>query len=240
MKKRVSGLLTLENLSFSYGNKVILKNICLDLPLKSFVSIAGESGSGKSTLLYILAGLLKPSSGAYNFEGNLLQRMGKFSAAQFRRENVGVLFQDFRLLPFLTTEQNIKLPLYFLPEKIENSKVSHILSELKISHRRRAYPKDLSGGEAQRTAMGRAMVLEPKLLLLDEPTGNLDHETEKNILEYLMSFREKRGLTIVCITHSKYMMQNSDEVWELKDGVLSKNTRKAHNKSKSKSKKRQT
>ena len=227
MKKKTNLLLSLENLSFCYGNKTILKDIFFELPYRSFVSIIGESGSGKSTLLYILAGLLRPDSGKYIFEESSIQRMGKFSAAQFRRKNIGILFQDFRLLPFLTAEQNIKLPLYFLPEKIDDHKVDHALNELKIAHRKKAYPKDLSGGEAQRTAMARATILEPKLLLLDEPTGNLDQEIEKNILQYLMKFREKQGLTIVCVTHSKYMMQQSDAIWSLKEATLRKKGRSA-------------
>ena len=220
LKKK--NLLTLKHLSFSYGERIILKDICLDIVSKSFTSIIGESGSGKSTLLYILAGLLKPDAGEYVFQEQPLQNMGKFSAAQFRRTNIGVLFQDFRLLPFLTAKQNIKLPLYFLPEKIQNTKVENMLDELKISHRQKAYPRDLSGGEAQRTAMARAMVLEPKLLLLDEPTGNLDFDTEKSIVQYLRKFRKQRGLSIICITHSKYITAESDEVWTLKKGVLSK------------------
>ena len=215
-------LVKLNKLSFSYHKKKILENINLDIHQKSFITIAGTSGSGKSTLLYILAALLKPKSGEYFLSKKPVHQMGKFKMAKFRRDNIGILFQDFRLLPFLTTQQNIKLPLYFLSEKINKNRVNHLLDELKISHRKKAYPKDLSGGEAQRTAIARSIILQPKLLLLDEPTGNLDATTEKIIIEYLMKFRKKNKLTIVCITHSHYIMEQADEVWTLKDAILVK------------------
>ena len=213
-------LLTLNKVSFSYKQRNILTNVNLAIDQQSFIVVAGESGTGKSTLLYILAGLLKPDSGSYFFSKKAIHEMGKFAAARFRRDNIGILFQDFRLLPFLTAEQNIRFPLYFLPEKMDSSKVTRLLDELKIDHRKKAYPKHLSGGEAQRTAIARSMILQPQLLLLDEPTGNLDVKTEKLIVEYLMKFRTKYKLTILCVTHSKYIMKQADKVWHLRDKVL--------------------
>ena len=220
-RKSETCFLKLDQITFSYQKKQILRNVDLSLPPESFTSIVGESGSGKSTLLYILSGLLKPQKGRYSFQGRSIHKMGKFSIAKFRRENIGILFQDFRLLPFLNAEQNVKLPLYFLPERIDRSKSGKLLEELKISHRRKAYPRDLSGGEAQRTAIARAMILQPKLLLLDEPTGNLDRDTEKRIIDHLIKFRKKYKLTIVCVTHSDYVIQKAHEVWYLSKGRLS-------------------
>ncbi len=213
-------LLKLKEVSFSYKQSNILENVNLTIDQKSFIVLAGESGTGKSTLLYILAGLLKPDSGEYLFSNRPVHEMGKFATAQFRRENIGILFQDFRLLPFLTAEQNIRFPLYFLSEKMDSNKVNRLLDELKIDHRKKAYPKNLSGGEAQRTAIARSMILQPQLLLLDEPTGNLDAKTEKLIVDSLMKFRTKYKLTIFCVTHSKYIMKQADKVWHLGNKVL--------------------
>ena len=152
----------------------------------------------------------------YYFENMEVSQFNKFDLARFRRKNIGILFQDFRLLPFLNVKQNIKLPLFFLPEKIKGEKVTEIMQSLKILHRRKAFPKDISGGEAQRTAIARAMILRPKILLLDEPTGNLDRETEKSIVKILLNYK-KQGMTIVVISHSHNMAKTADYVFEVKN-----------------------
>ena len=208
---------TLKDISFSYGKKNILENINLEIPKSSFVCLVGESGAGKSTLLYILAGLLRPDIGTYFFENMEVHRFNKFDLAVFRRKNIGILFQDFRLLPFLNMEQNIKLPLFFLPEKIMKEKIIEVMQSLKILHRRKAFPKDISGGEAQRTAIARAIILKPKILLLDEPTGNLDKETGKRIIEILHRYKKKEKITIVAVSHSEDMIGAADHVWEIKN-----------------------
>ena len=220
---------SLKDVSFYYGKKSILENINLEISRSSFICVIGESGAGKSTLLYILAGLLKPNRGAYSFENIEVNRLNKFDLARFRRKNIGILFQDFRLLPFLNVEQNIKLPLFFFPERIIKEKTIEIMQSLKILHRRKAFPKDISGGEAQRTAIARAMIIRPKILLLDEPTGNLDRETAKKIIEILLNYKEKEKITIVAVSHSENMARVADHVWELKSKKMELKNKRRRN-----------
>ena len=218
--KNVPSICSLKNVSFFYGKKCILNNINFHVSENTFVCLTGKSGAGKSTLLYILAGLLKPSQGGYYFKNMEINDLNKFRLAGFRRKNIGILFQDFRLLPFLNVEQNIRLPLFFVPERIIKEKIISIMQELKILNRKKAFPKDISGGEAQRTAIARAMILKPKILLLDEPTGNLDKETEKKILEILLEYKKKEKITIIAISHSENIAKKADYIWELKNQTI--------------------
>lgn len=213
-------LLTLSKISLSYGKRIILNGIDLDIPSGSFTVIAGESGSGKSTLLYILGGFLRPDEGSYEFSGRRVYgRFGEFGLGRFRKKHVGFLFQDFRLLPFLTVEQNIKFPSLFSGKKIEKHQLKAQMENLGIAHRAKAHPNSISGGEAQRTALARALLMNPPLLLLDEPTGNLDNTTEAAIVNVLSDLKTK-GLTLVCVSHSSYIMQKADVVLRLIDGKL--------------------
>ncbi|MBX3720519.1 MAG: ATP-binding cassette domain-containing protein [Turneriella sp.] len=213
-------LITLKNLSFSYGKRKILDAIDLDFAPGSFSVIAGESGSGKSTLLYILGGFQRPGGGEYLFRGNrVYRRFGEFGLGSFRKKNIGFLFQDFRLLPFLTVEQNIRFPVYFSGIRFENARLKERMEQLGIAHRARAYPSAISGGEAQRTGLCRALLMDPPLLLLDEPTGNLDRATEQAIVDVLQALK-KSGLTLICVSHSAFIMECADRVIHLKDGKI--------------------
>jgi len=220
----------MKNLSFSYGERTILEDINLSIKKNTFISIMGKSGEGKSTLLYILGGFIKPNNGSYLFENKNVFSFGEFGLGKFRKKNIGYLFQDFRLLPFLNVEQNIRFPFYFSGKKYEKYKQQSLMEELGIWHRRKAYPREISGGEAQRVALGRALMLEPKVLLLDEPTGNLDESTEIEILNILLSLR-KRGFTLVCVTHSHHIRSKSDEIWDLENQkiIVSRNNSKTKN-----------
>lgn len=218
--KQNNSLVSLKNIIFKYGSRTVLDEVSFDIPEGSLVSIAGKSGSGKSTLLYILGGFLKPKSGSCLFAGKEIYRFGEIGLGGFRKKNIGFLFQDFRLLPFLTLRQNIRFPVLFTGRKVTRNDLDSLMSDLGIEHRQKAYPADISGGEAQRTALGRALVMKPRLLLLDEPTGNLDHETEKEILTILEKLREQ-GLTLICVTHSQMIMKASDRVFHLENGRLS-------------------
>lgn len=213
-------LLSLSEISLSYGKRKILDAIDLEIAPGSFTVIAGESGSGKSTLLYILGGFLRPDRGNYLFQSRRVYgRFGEFGLGRFRKKYVGFLFQDFRLLPFLTVEQNIRFPALFSGKKLAKEQLQKQMQNLGIQHRSKAYPNTISGGEAQRTALARALLMNPPLLLLDEPTGNLDSATEAAIVNVLADLKAQ-GLTLVCVSHSNYIMQHADRVLRLIDGKL--------------------
>jgi putative ABC transport system ATP-binding protein len=213
-------LLTLKKISLSYGKRKILDGIDLQIARSTFTVIAGESGSGKSTLLYILGGFLRPDEGSYEFDGRRVYgKIGEFGLGRFRKKNVGFLFQDFRLLPFLSVEQNIRFPALFSGKKLAKDQLKEQMENLGIAHRAKAHPNSISGGEAQRTALARALLMNPPLLLLDEPTGNLDSTTEAAIVNVLSDLKAK-GLTLVCVSHSSYIMQKADIVLRLVDGKL--------------------
>ncbi len=217
--RRKSTLAKLQNISFAYDRKKILKNIQLEIKERSFNCIVGKSGIGKSTMLYILAGLLKPDQGDYIFKDEFIYSKNKIGLGKFRKENIGLLFQDFRLIPFLNVKQNIEFPILFSGNYFHREMTKKIMQYLKIEELKKAYPKEISGGEAQRVAIARAMILEPKLLLLDEPTGNLDVQTEKKILQMIIDLK-KKGLSIFCATHSLNIMKKADKIWELKNGSI--------------------
>jgi putative ABC transport system ATP-binding protein len=220
-------IITLEEIRFAYGKRIILDGISAEFNRGSFTVIAGESGSGKSTLLYILGGFLKPDSGTYLFNGKpVYRRLGEFGLGRFRKHNIGFLFQDFRLLPFLTVEQNIRFPSLFSGAALDKTRLAERMQRLGIAHRAKAYPNSISGGEAQRTALARALLMDPPVLLLDEPTGNLDRATETAIVSVLEELR-KEGLTLICISHSEYIMSRANRVLRLSDGKLSESAKAA-------------
>ncbi|HMY11981.1 MAG TPA: ATP-binding cassette domain-containing protein, partial [Turneriella sp.] len=185
-------IISLQDIRFAYGKRTILDGISLDFTPGSFSVIAGESGSGKSTLLYILGGFLKPDGGTYLFNGKpVYRRLGEFGLGRFRKNNIGFLFQDFRLLPFLTVEQNIRFPSLFSGAALDKARLAERMQRLGIAHRAKAYPNSVSGGEAQRTGLARALLMDPPVLLLDEPTGNLDSATEVAIVSVLEDLRNE-------------------------------------------------
>lgn len=213
-------LIELKGLSFAYGRRLILDQIDLNFNSGSFTVIAGESGCGKSTLLYILGGFQKPKSGQYLFGGKRVYRAwGEYGLGAFRKRNIGFLFQDFRLLPFLTVDQNIRFPSLFSGQALDKRRLSTRMEKLGIAHRAKAYPTAISGGEAQRTGLARALLMDPPVLLLDEPTGNLDHATEIAIVNLLEEIK-REGLTLICVSHSAYIMSKADRVLDLANGKL--------------------
>jgi putative ABC transport system ATP-binding protein len=218
-------LIQLRNISFAYGKRKILDDITLSFGVGTFSVIAGESGSGKSTLLYLLGGFQRPASGEYVFAGKpVYRRWSEFGLGSFRKKNIGFLFQDFRLLPFLTVEQNIRFPTYFSGRPFDKQSMRGKMEKLGILHRAKAFPTAISGGEAQRTGLARALLTDPPVLLLDEPTGNLDRATEAAIVEVLKELRNS-GLTLICVSHSSYIMDSADTVYDLKDGHLTQRVR---------------
>lgn len=224
-------LISLEGISFSYGKREILNNISLNFEQGKFYALAGESGSGKSTLLYILGGFQKPSSGRYTFQNqSVYSKFGEFGLGRFRKKNIGFLFQDFRLLPFLTVAQNIKFPALFSGAPLNKQRIDDRMQKLGIAHRAGAYPTAISGGEAQRTGLARALLMDPPLLLLDEPTGNLDRATEANIVKVLEDLKAE-GLTLICVSHSPHVLERADHVFDLADAKITERKRPKRKKS---------
>ncbi|MDH4200520.1 MAG: ATP-binding cassette domain-containing protein [Spirochaetia bacterium] len=218
--RNMNDILVLRDVSASYRKSNIIEKVNCNVKKGDFIAVTGKSGSGKSTLLYVLGGFLRPSTGLYLFENKRVYRgIAEIGLGTFRRKNIGYLFQDFRLLPFLTIEQNIQFPIYFSGEKLHKERVRFLLDLFGLEHRSKAYPGSISGGEAQRTALARALMLEPKLLLLDEPTGNLDLDTESEIIHELIKLK-KRGFTLICVTHSPRIRECADIVWHLENGKM--------------------
>lgn len=232
-KTEPAPLIELSGISFSYGKRMILDSLDLQFAPGSFTVIAGESGSGKSTLLYILGGFQRPKSGKYLFNGRPVYRFwGEYGLGAFRKRSVGFLFQDFRLLPFLSVEQNIRFPSLFSGRPLDRARLRERMEKLGIAHRAKAYPTAISGGEAQRTGLARALLMDPPVLLLDEPTGNLDHATEISIVSLLEEIRQE-GLTLICVSHSAYIMSRADRVLDLANGKLTERKKTAPIKPKS-------
>jgi putative ABC transport system ATP-binding protein len=203
----------LESVSRHYlmGESVIraVNDVSLTVPTGEFLALLGSSGSGKSTLLNLIAGLDRPSSGSVIAEGQDLSKMSSLELARYRRQTVGMVFQSFNLLPRMTLEENVELPLR-LAEVDRSERAARVREALervglekRIGHR----PSELSGGEQQRTAIARALVNRPKILLADEPTGNLDSATGESILTLLGEIQENPGMTIVMVTHESTLAQ---------------------------------
>ena len=182
--------------------------------------MVGPSGSGKSTLLMVLAGLEPPSSGAISVAGQDLTALDEDGLARFRRDNVGIVFQAFHLVPTMTALENVAIPLEFAGSADAFDRAREALAEVGLDHRVGHYPGQLSGGEQQRVALARALVAGPKILLADEPTGNLDGSTGDKIIELMFGLHEQKDTTLVLITHDVELAQRCDRVVHLRDGLI--------------------
>ena len=213
-------LITIKNLSKTFNKVEAVKDVSFKIKKGEFLGIQGHSGSGKSTLLGLLAGLEKANSGKITYNGSDLTNMNEDELALFRRENVGVVFQSFNLIPTLNIIENIALPLFPLNisknEMIERAR--KIAKDVGLSHRLTHYANELSGGEQQRVAIARALINNPNVLFADEPTGNLDSKTGKKIIELLKELNREKELTVVMVTHDNEIPKNSDRIIEMKDG----------------------
>lgn len=196
----------------------ILKDISLSLPPASTVSIAGASGSGKTTLLMILGGLEKPSSGTISFGGKSLNNMSEDALAEFRRDNIGIVFQNFHLIPTMTALENVAIPLELAGRKNAFREAKAALEAVGLESRIKHYPSQLSGGEQQRVAIARAFAPNPKIILADEPTGNLDAETGAKVVDILFNLTKSRGTTLVLVTHDAELAKRCDTHVKIKDG----------------------
>ena len=217
-------ILKVENLCKTYGAgeaKVeALKQVSFSLCRGEFAAVVGESGSGKSTLLNCIGALDTPTSGHILMDGQDLFAMRDEQRTIFRRRNIGFIFQSFQLVPELTVEQNIIFPLLLDYRRPKQSEVEELLNLLGLTERRRHLPSQLSGGQQQRVAIGRALITKPKLILADEPTGNLDTKNSQDVIALLTQASRRYQQTILMITHNNNLTASVDRVFRVSDGVL--------------------
>ncbi len=205
-----------------------INEVSLHIKKGEFVSIMGPSGCGKSTLLNVLGLLDDFNSGSYLFNGKEMAKLKETERSKIRKQNIGFIFQNFNLIDELNVYENIELPLLYNGVKSaeRKQKVKEILNRMDISHRAKHFPQQLSGGQQQRVAVARALVTEPKLILADEPTGNLDSKNGNEVMELLTDLHAK-GATIIMVTHSAYDASFSQKTIALKDGqILSEKSNK--------------
>ena len=217
-------ILKVINLCKTYGESEVkvnaLKNVSFSLEKGEFAAIVGESGSGKSTLLNCVGALDTPTSGTILMDGQNLFSMKEEERTIFRRRNIGFIFQSFQLVSELNVEQNIMFPLLLDYRKPDPKEVEEILNLLGLTERRYHLPSQLSGGQQQRVAIGRALITKPKLILADEPTGNLDSKNSQDVMDMLIKASRQYQQTILLITHNKNLTVSVDRVFQVSDGVL--------------------
>lgn len=217
-------ILKVQKLCKTYGTGVAkvdaLKDVSFSLEKGEFAAVVGASGSGKSTLLNCIGALDIPTSGVITVDGNNLFTMKEEERTIFRRRNIGFIFQSFQLVSELTVEQNIVFPLLLDYRKPKSADVEEILELLGLTDRRNHLPSQLSGGQQQRVAIGRALITKPKLILADEPTGNLDSKNSQDVIELMTRASRHYQQTILMITHNNSLTAMTDRVLRVTDGVL--------------------
>jgi len=217
-------LISLKDVSLSLdgnaGRVDILHQINLDVLSGETLGLVGPSGSGKSSLLMLMGGLERASSGQVQVLGQDLSPMNEDQLARFRRGTMGVVFQSFHLIPTLTAVENVATPLELAGHRDAHARALEELDAVGLAHRAGHYPAQMSGGEQQRVALARAAAPRPKLLLADEPTGNLDGSTGAAIIDLLFGLRDRHGATLVLVTHSNELAARCDRVIRLRDGHI--------------------
>jgi len=210
------------NLSLGRGSARvhILHDIDFNIGRGEAVALLGPSGSGKSTLLMVMTGLERPDSGAVIVAGQDLQRLDEDSLARFRGRNVGIVFQAFHLIPTMTALENVAVPLEFAGARDAFARAERELAAVGLANRLHHFPAELSGGEQQRVALARALAPDPALIVADEPTGNLDEETGRDIIELLFRGRRERATTLILVTHDAELAVRCDRVLRLHSGRL--------------------
>lgn len=218
-------LLELKDIVVTYQNDDIslhaLNQLSLSVEKGEFVSIIGKSGCGKSTLLNVIGLISSPTEGTYSFQGNEVQDISTKDAAKLRNHNIGFIVQHFALIPDYTVYENIALPLHYqkMSGAMIQKKVEELLEELELQETRNKYPYQLSGGQCQRVAIARALITKPQILLADEPTGALDEETGRKIMEILEKIN-KKGTTILMVTHDLDLANRANRVIKMSDGKI--------------------
>ncbi|MCQ2521984.1 MAG: ABC transporter ATP-binding protein [Lachnospiraceae bacterium] len=217
-------ILRTEHLTKVYGKDdsavLALDDVNLSVEKGEFVAIVGASGSGKSTLLHLLGGVDKPTSGNVFINDTSIFELPDDKLAIFRRRQVGIIYQFYNLIPILSVEENIALPMELDGRKVSSLDMEQMLLHLGLEERRKHLPNELSGGQQQRTSIGRAMIARPSILLADEPTGNLDTKSTSEIMELLVRSNKELKQTIIMITHNMELARQADRILKIEDGKL--------------------
>ena len=219
-------ILRIEHLSKIYGKGDTevraLDDVSFTVPKGRFVAIIGPSGSGKSTLLHILGGVDTPTDGHVYVDGTDITTLDETALAIFRRRQIGLIYQFYNLIPILTVEENMTLPLLLDDKKVDRAHFDSLVQVLGLQHRLGHLPSELSGGQQQRVSIGRALMNNPAILLADEPTGNLDSKNSKEIVELLRQFNKALNQTVIIITHDERIALDADRVIAVEDGKIVK------------------
>lgn len=217
-------ILKVENLCKTYGkDETLVKaldNVSFSVNKGEFVAIVGSSGSGKSTLLHLLGGVDKPTSGKIIIDGEDVYQLNETNLAIFRRRQVGLIYQFYNLIPILNVKENITLPILLDGKKVDDNYLNEIIKTLDLQNRVNHLPNELSGGQQQRVSIGRALMNHPAILLADEPTGNLDSKSSREIVELLKLSNKKYKQTIIMITHDHNLALNADRIITIDDGKI--------------------
>jgi putative ABC transport system ATP-binding protein len=227
--KRMSAAIETEALYKTYDNGFqrveVLRGIDLTIETGEFVSVMGASGSGKSTLLYLLGSLDKPTAGDVRVNGKSLAEFNDAEASAYRRRDIGFIFQFYNLVPNLTVEENVCLPLIFDGKRVKDNRdrIDEIIDLAGLNDKKRSFPAQLSGGQQQRAAIARALVNGPAIILADEPTGNLDSGAGADIMRLFQKINAERGATIVQVTHSEEAARSGNRIIRVKDGRIVEN-----------------
>ena len=214
-------MIKVRNIIKSYGNGEskfqVLKDICLDIEDNDFVVILGASGSGKSTFLNVISGLERPDSGKVFYDGSEITALSDNELTAFRKKNVGFIFQQYYLLPNMSVDKNVKMG----ADLAENKDYKTVIEAVGLGEKLHKYPSELSGGEQQRVSVARALVKKPKVLFLDEPTGALDEQTGRQVLDYICRLKKEYAFTIVMVTHNLNIAEMANTVIKMNSGKIS-------------------
>lgn len=217
-------MVEVENVCKSYKDGDVVNNVFQNVNLKvkerEFVAILGQSGSGKSTLLNLIGCLDETDSGSIILDGKVCKSQSDKVMSRYRRSMLGFVFQSFNLIPVLSVWENVVLPIQFDKKKVDSSYITELLKSLEIYDKKDSLPSKLSGGQQQRVAIARALANRPRIVLADEPTGNLDSETGEAVLDLLISSMKKYGQTLIMITHNKEIAARADRILVMKNGKL--------------------
>ena len=217
-------ILSVKNLSKIYGDEnnhvIALDNVSFDVEIGEFIAIIGASGSGKSTLLHQIGGVDHPSSGKVIINNTDIYTLNENDLAIFRRNEIGLIYQFYNLIPVLNVKENITLPLQLAHHKVDQKRFNTLIEQLGLSNRLNHLPNQLSGGQQQRVSIARALINQPSLVLADEPTGNLDSKNSDEIIRLLKEANEKYHQTIIIITHDNNIAKLANRVITIKDGKI--------------------
>ena len=215
-------MLKVSKIEKSYGASKVLRGIDFRMEEGERVAIMGPSGSGKSTLLNCIGGIDRPDNGEILFEGQILTSLSEQELCELRRNKISTIFQFFHLLPTLTARENIEFPMLLnsVSARERNQKVDELLNAVKIQHRACAFPHELSGGEKQRVAIARSLSMQPKLILADEPTGNLDSKNTDSVLELIENLSKQHGIAMLLVTHNEEVTRICDQTITMNDGLI--------------------